>query len=128
MESKTSFNIKVTARPVYDSKNSYPLENRFVFRYDITIENQSRVPIQLLRREWLIYDLGFGFTEVKGEGVIGLTPVILPGNDFDYFSNVLLSSGVGYMTGVYQFRNLLTEEIFDVEIPKFKLHSLVLCN
>ncbi|MHA6697601.1 Co2+/Mg2+ efflux protein ApaG [Chryseobacterium sp. A301] len=128
MESKTSFNIKVTARPVYDSKNSYPLENRFVFRYDITIENLSKIPIQLLRREWLIYDLGFGFTEVKGEGVIGLTPVILPGHDFDYFSNVLLSSGVGYMTGEYQFRNLLTQELIHVEIPKFKLHSLVLCN
>ncbi len=128
MESKTSFNIKVSARPQYDSKNSYPLENRFVFRYDITIENIGAVPMQLLTREWLIYDLGFGFTQVSGEGVIGLTPVILPGSDFSYFSNVILSSGVGFMSGTYEFKNNVTGELLEVEIPRFSLHSQVLCN
>lgn len=90
MFSTTTFDIKVSVVPQYDTKNSFPAENRFVFRYNITIENLGRDAVQLLRRKWLIFDLGFGFTEVAGEGVIGLTPIIEPGDDFTYFSNVLL--------------------------------------
>lgn len=128
MESKTTFNIRVSVQPVYDYKNSYPSENRFVFRYNIYIENLGNIPVQLLRRKWLIYDVGYGFTEVAGDGVIGMTPEIIPDGDFSYFSNVILRSGFGNMTGTYTFRNLISDEIFDVEIPKFALHSQVLSN
>ena len=128
MDSKTTFNIRVSAQPIYDYKNSYPSENRFVFRYNIFIENLGNIPVQLLRRKWLIYDVGYGFTEVSGDGVIGLTPEIKPEDDFSYFSNVILRSGVGNMSGSYTFKNLLTDEIFEVEIPKFTLHSEVLSN
>lgn len=128
MDSKITFNIRVTAEPKYDIKNSYPSENRFVFRYNITIENLGNVPVHLLSRKWIIYDVGFGFTEVIGDGVIGLIPEIYPQRDFSYFSNVILRSGVGSMKGSYTFKNLVTDEIFEVEIPKFNLHSEVLCN
>lgn len=128
MESRTTSNIRVSVQPVYDYKNSYPSENRFVFRYNIYIENLGNIPVQLLRRKWLIYDVGYGFTEVAGDGVIGLTPEIIPDGDFSYFSNVILRSGFGNMTGTYTFRNLISKEIFDVEIPKFELHSQVLSN
>jgi ApaG protein len=53
------------------------------------------------------------FTEVNGDGVIGLTPVIEPGETFNYFSNVILRSGVGNMLGNYLFENLLTNETFN---------------
>lgn len=128
MESRTTSNIRVSVQPVYDYKNSYPSENRFVFRYNIYIENLGNIPVQLLRRKWLIYDVGYGFTEVAGDGVIGLTPEIIPDGDFSYFSNVILRSGFGNMAGTYTFRNLISKEIFDVEIPKFELHSQVLSN
>lgn len=128
MESRTTSNIRVSVQPVYDYKNSYPSENRFVFRYNIYIENLGNIPVQLLRRKWLIYDVGYGFTEVAGDGVIGLTPEIIPDGDFSYFSNVILRSGFGNITGTYTFRNLISKEIFDVEIPKFALHSQVLSN
>ena len=88
MESRTTSNIRVSVQPVYDYKNSYPSENRFVFRYNIYIENLGNIPVQLLRRKWLIYDVGYGFTEVAGDGVIGLTPEIIPDGDFSYFSNL----------------------------------------
>ena len=50
----------------------------------------------------LIYDVSFGFTEVMGDGVIGMTPELQPGESFSYFSNVILRSGVG---NIY-FKNL----------------------
>ncbi|MGA9213188.1 Co2+/Mg2+ efflux protein ApaG [Kaistella sp.] len=128
MFSTTTFDIKVSVVPQYDIKNSFPVENRFVFRYNITIENLGRDAIRLMSRKWLIFDLGFGFTEIAGEGVIGLTPIIEPGDSFTYFSNVLLRSGVGNMSGVFICKNLLTNETLEIEVPKFNLVSEVLSN
>ena len=128
MFSTTTFDIKVSVHPEYDIKNSFPSENRFVFRYHVTIENLGDYPVQLLKRKWLIYDVGFGFTEVEGDGVIGLTPEIIPGETFKYFSNVVLRSGVGSMKGIYYCKNLSSEENLEIEIPKFNLMAEVLSN
>ncbi|MGC4129948.1 MAG: Co2+/Mg2+ efflux protein ApaG [Bergeyella sp.] len=128
MVSRITNSVKITVLTEYDAKNSFPSENRFVFRYTITIENLREDSIRLLKRKWLIYDVGFGFTEVSGDGVIGLTPEIKPGEHFSYFSHVVLHSGVGNMSGNYLFRNTLTEENFEAVIPKFNLHSGVLSN
>lgn len=128
MYSAVSNGIRVSVVPEYDIKNSFPAENRFVFRYNITIENLGTEAVKIQKRRWLIYDVGFGFTEVKGDGVIGLTPTIEPGDKFKYFSNVVLHSGVGNMQGNYILDNLLTNETFQVAIPKFNLVSEVLCN
>ncbi|MEN2436136.1 Co2+/Mg2+ efflux protein ApaG [Weeksellaceae bacterium A-14] len=128
MVSKITSNVKVTVIPEYDRKNSYPSENRFVFKYYSTIENLGTEPLQLLKRKWLIYDVGYGFTEVMGEGVIGLTPEILPGEYFTYFSNVMLMSGVGNMSGNYLVKNLSNGKELEIDIPKFNLMSEVLNN
>ena len=127
MVSKITSEIKVSVIAEYDNFNSYPSENRFVFKYHIEIQNLGTGIVKLLTRKWIIYDLGFGFTEVEGAGVIGLTPVLTSGETFTYFSNVILKSGVGNMTGSYQFENF-SKETFGVEIPKFNLVSEVLCN
>ncbi|CAD7814133.1 Protein ApaG [Chryseobacterium aquaeductus] len=128
MFSKITSNIKVSVTPEYDSKNSFPSENRFVFKYNIVIENLGEFPIKILKRKWLIFDVGFGFTEVVGDGVIGLTPDVQPHDEFAYFSNVMLRSGVGNMSGMYLVRNEETKENFEIDIPKFNLLSAVLVN
>ncbi len=128
MFSKMTSNIKVSVIPEYDSKNSYPSENRYVFKYNITIENDGSFPIKVLKRKWLIFDVGFGYTEIIGDGVIGLTPEIPINENFAYFSNVMLRSGVGNMSGKYLVKNMDTQETFEIEIPKFNLLSEVLSN
>ncbi|SIQ99343.1 ApaG protein [Chryseobacterium sp. RU37D] len=128
MFSKVTSNIKVSVIPEYDSKNSYPSENRYVFKYNITIENNGNFPIKILKRKWLIFDVGFGYTEIIGDGVIGLTPEIPVNEKFAYFSNVMLRSGVGNMSGKYLVRNMETQENFEIDIPKFNLLSEVLSN
>ncbi|WP_137905964.1 Co2+/Mg2+ efflux protein ApaG [Chryseobacterium sp. 2VB] len=128
MFSKMTSNIKVSVIPEYDSKNSYPSENRYVFKYNITIENDGSFPIKVLKRKWLIFDVGFGYTEIIGDGVIGLTPEIGTNEDFAYFSNVMLRSGVGNMSGKYLVKNMETQETFEIDIPKFNLLSEVLSN
>lgn len=128
MFSKITSNIKVSVIPEYDSKNSYPSENRYVFKYNITIENEGDFPIKILKRKWLIFDVGFGYTEIIGDGVIGLTPEIPANDNFTYFSNVMLRSGVGNMSGKYLVKNMKTHENFEIDIPKFNLLSEVLSN
>lgn len=128
MFSKMTSNIKVSVIPEYDSKNSYPSENRYVFKYNITIENDGSFPIKVLKRKWLIFDVGFGYTEIIGDGIIGLTPEIGTSENFAYFSNVMLRSGVGNMSGKYLVKNLETQETFEIDIPKFNLLSEVLSN
>ena len=128
MNSATTFDIKVSVLTEYDYKNSFPSDNRFVFRYHISIENLRESPIKVLKRKWLIYDVGFGFTEVIGDGVIGLTPEIHPSENFTYFSNVMLRSGVGNMSGSYFCTHLLTNDELEIEIPKFNLVAEVLSN
>lgn len=128
MSSESTQEIVVNVLPEYDIKNSFPSENRFVFRYNIEIINNSNLTIKIKRRKWIIYDVGFGFTEVLGDGVIGLTPTLLPGEQFSYFSNVALRSGVGTMKGSYFAENILTDEVLEVKIPKFNLMAEVLSN
>lgn len=128
MYTKTTQGITVNVQPVYDVKNSYPSENRFVFKYNIEIINNSNISFKVSRRKWIIYDVGFGFTEVLGDGIIGLTPTLRPGEHFTYFSNVALRSGVGTMKGNYFVTDILTDEIIDLVIPKFNLMAQVLSN
>lgn len=128
MFTKTTFDIRVTVTPEYDVKNSFPAENRFVFKYHVVIENLGDHPVKLLKRKWLIYDIGGGITEVSGDGVIGLTPEIYPGEHFKYFSNVVLNSGVGNMSGKYLCINLDTKENLEIDIPKFSLMAEVFSN
>lgn len=128
MFSSTTQDIRVSVIPVYDVKNSAPSSHRFIFRYNVFIENFGAAPVRLLRRKWLIHDLGYGFSEVEGEGVIGLLPEIGPDNDFTYFSNVMLQSGMGYMLGTYLLENMDTGDTFYVEIPKFQLYAAMLAN
>ncbi len=128
MVSKITSQIKISVYPEYDSKNSFPSEGRFTFRYNIFIENLGEDVIILLKRKWLIFDTGFGFTEVEGDGVIGLTPVLKPGEIFKYFSNVMLRSGTGQMSGNYLFMSKTQNIYINAEIPKFNLVSAVLSN
>lgn len=128
MYTKTTHSITITVLPEYDIKNSFPSENRFVFRYNIEIFNNSEFTMKINRRKWIIYDVGFGFTEVSGDGIIGLTPTILPGESFSYFSNVVLRSGVGTMTGTYFITDINSEKALEITIPKFNLMAEVLSN
>ena len=128
MVSKITNSVRVSVYVDYDVKNSFPADNRFVFRYNISIENLRDTPIVLQKRRWFIYDVGHGYAEVSGDGVIGLLPEIKPGERFSYFSNVILKSGVGNMFGYYTLNDMSSGDKFEVEVPKFSLLSEVLCN
>jgi ApaG protein len=93
----------------------------FKFAYCITIENLSPFIVQLLRRQWVIFDSIGAIRHVEGEGVVGDQPVLMPGERYTYTSWCPLISPMGKMSGAYQFIRLPERDDFSVRIPEFYL-------
>ena len=99
--------------------NGIVMEN--IFAYRITIENHSEQTIKLLRRHWYITDCTHAQREVEGEGVVGLQPIIEPGNRHQYVSGCNIKSDFGKMYGFYSFEQLVDGKALKVVIPAFNL-------
>ncbi len=84
------------------------------------IENQGRETVQLLSRHWMITNSRGELTEVKGPGVVGEQPVLMPGESFEYTSSAPLDTQSGMMGGAYQMESESGQH-FDIEIPTFSL-------
>ena len=93
--------VKVTARPTFQSDQSQPDQNRWVWSYQITVTNEGDESVQLLDRHWIITDAGGEIEEVHGEGVIGQQPILAPGEEFVYQSFCPLTTDFGFMRGSY---------------------------
>lgn len=112
--------ISVTVAPVYlDAESNYFLD-RFAFAYFVTIQNNRRDRIQLLRRYWNIREQDKTPRQVEGEGVVGQQPLINPGESYHYNSFCILNSLEGTMEGTYTMQKKNGEE-FLVKIPRFDL-------
>ena len=113
-------NIAVKVEPFYLDDRSDPAENRYVWAYSVTIDNQSNDFVQLLSRYWHITD-GIGrVEEVRGAGVVGEQPELNPGDSYQYTSGCPLTSPSGIMVGHYTMKNN-RGELFDIAIPAFSL-------
>lgn len=116
--------IKVTVRPVYLDGQSEAINHKFVFAYFITIDNLGALPVQLLRRHWIIRHSSGKTEEVEGEGVVGKQPLIDPGRSHEYNSYCILETMEGSMEGSYLMQRSNGEQL-SVIIPLFSLRALV---
>lgn len=117
----STHNIEISVEVKYWSQHSMPKENHYFFVYFITIENKSDFSVQLLRRHWDIFDSIGDKRVVDGDGVVGETPVLEPGQKFEYNSGCNLTSELGYMKGYYTLIKLMDGKEFNVDIPQFDL-------
>jgi ApaG protein len=115
--------IIVRAEPAFAPEESDPDQGRFMWTYDIEIENRSEEPVQLISRYWRIIDAAGLEQEVRGPGVVGRQPKLNPGESFRYQSRCPLSTPSGMMVGGYQMIRLRTGEPFEIAIPAFALVS-----
>ena len=101
-------------------EQSSPAAGRWFWSYHVRIENGGDEAVQLLERAWSIVDATGKKIEVRGEGVVGETPLIRPGDSFDYVSGCPLETASGEMSGSYA---LIGESgrAFEVAIPRFTL-------
>ncbi len=93
---------------------------RWFWVYHIRIENRREDTVQLRTRHWRITDARGLVSLVDGDGVVGETPVLAPGQTHDYVSGCELMTNMGSMEGHYTFVDEGGEP-FDVAIPFFPL-------
>lgn len=112
-------NIEVEVVPEFLQEEPSVGEPVYFFKYTVKIKNLSSETVQLLDRHWIITD-GQGRTEhVQGSGVVGMQPILKPGQEFTYNSGCPLTTKTGNMRGTYRMRT--EKEHFDVRIPLFFL-------
>lgn len=120
--------VRVQVETQYQHDQSEPLNDLHLFAYHISIQNNSDHIIQLLRRHWYIFDSNGETREVEGEGVVGLQPILRPGDTHTYISACNLHSELGKMLGTYTFERLDDGSTFEVTIPEFNLMAPVRFN
>jgi len=121
MASKISEGIEVNVETFYQPDYSNPLSGEFMFAYRITIENRNSFPVKLVRRHWYIFDSNGQTREVEGEGVVGVQPLLNPGEKYQYVSGCNLRSEMGKMHGTYLMEKVNTSKTFEVNIPAFEM-------
>ena len=115
--------IKISVKTVFEGTF---LKNEFIhyaFSYEIYIKNLSEDATQLLSRKWTILDSLNENETIYGEGVVGKTPIIQPGELHKYKSGCVLRYPNGAMKGFYLMENYSTSSQFKVRIPSFKLSA-----
>lgn len=95
------YRIQVLVQSVYIPQQSHPEAERYAFAYTITIQNTGDAAARLLDRHWIITDANGQVQEVRGDGVVGEQPHLLPGERFRYTSGTIIATPVGSMQGSY---------------------------
>lgn len=117
---ETTSSITVCVEPTPILEESKPTESVFAFAYHIQIENHSDSTVQLLERHWIIESADTQIGEVTGPGVVGVQPILEPGQAFEYSSSAVIRDPVGSMRGNYIFSRK-SGGFFVVQIPRFRL-------
>ncbi len=102
MSETDKHHINVQVQTAYIDQQSEPESGRYVFAYTITITNDGTVPAKLMSRHWVIKDANEKTQEVRGMGVVGEQPHLIPGMSFEYTSGTVLETPFGTMEGSYQ--------------------------
>jgi ApaG protein len=106
----------------YAPEYSQPQRNQWFFLYTIQITNEGVEQVQLLSRHWVIRDATGRVEEVRGPGVVGETPVLEPGEAFEYTSGCPLPTPFGSMEGSYEMVTGAGKR-FQAEVARFALRE-----
>ena len=112
--------IEITVEPHYLEEQSDPDAHRYVWAYTIVIANSSEDRVQLEKRHWQITNAIGQTEEVEGPGVVGESPVLSPGDSYQYTSGCPLNTPSGTMIGHYTMRRDDGSR-FTVRVPAFSL-------
>ena len=121
MANKISEGVEIDVQTFYQPDYSNPVAGEHMFAYRITIWNHNDFAVKLQRRKWQIFDSNGNYREVEGEGVVGVQPIMQPGEKYQYVSGCNLRTEMGKMHGTYTMENLHNKTSFEVNIPVFEM-------
>ncbi len=104
----------------FDPHAQAPPDRPYAFRYTISIENLSPVTVKIHGRKWIIRDKSGRVEVVEGDGVVGKTPELPPGERFTYESyHLILTESIaeGSYFGLTEKKNPIY-----ARIPPFEMH------
>lgn len=94
--------LRVRVQSTYVPMQSTPDKNMYVFTYSIEISNEGASVVQLMNRHWRITNSAGTEEHVRGAGVVGKQPILMPGQTFRYSSMCPLRTPYGTMEGSYE--------------------------
>jgi ApaG protein len=113
--------VIVSVQTAYLPTQSTPESGHYMFAYRVRITNASSETVQLLRRKWLIVDAMGQKRKVEGDGVVGLQPILAPGESHEYISGCEFHTPIGQMRGWYYMVRKGDPTEFKVRIPTFTM-------
>ena len=104
---------------VYTPKLETPAERPYPFAYYLTITNLSEETVTIRGRKWVLTDAQGHRIVVEGDGVVGKTPCLKPGERFSYHSyHVIATDSVA--EGAFFAINASGEPVA-TRIPRFEM-------
>jgi ApaG protein len=94
--------LSVTVDEVRHEPNAVtPSDRPHCFVYVITIQNQSDVTVTIKGRKWVVRNAHGEINVMEGDGVVGKTPRLEPGEHFTYDSYHLIDTRRATAHGSY---------------------------
>ena len=129
-DSGSTCRVRVEARSGFISQNP---QGEWMFTYQITVSNEGEDIVQLLGRQWEILDADdrtVASVPRNSPGVVGETPILKPGESFQYSSGTGLPTARGSMGGSFQMATVDLEakrhrHFFDAAVGSFQLSEAV---
>ena len=119
-EQRCEAGMQVVVAPHFMDDESSPAAGRFLWSYDVRIDNGLQVPVQLLGRRWVVQDALGNVDIYEGPGLVGKEPVLAPGESHHYGSWVSLKTSEGRMEG--EIRAMTNDGVrFQIHVPPFAL-------
>ena len=113
--------LRVTVdRVIYNPEARTPADRPHCFIYVISIHNGSDRAVTIKGRKWVVTNDRGDVTALEGDGVVGQTPTIDPGQKFTYNSFHLLDSRNARAEGSYVGMDDLGRKVL-ARIPAFEM-------
>ena len=117
---KELLGLRVTVDKVVHHRDvNFPPETPHAFVYFLTISNLSQETVKLLGRKWIIRAPDGTIEIVEGDGIVGETPTLPPGEKFSY-NSYHLAGGPLTAEGSFHGTTQSGERVF-TRIPVFAL-------
>lgn len=94
--------VRIQVTPRYVPEQSQPDSSHYLFAYHVRISNVGATSFQVVSRHWIITNGEGHAEEVRGPGVVGMQPLLKPGEQFEYTSACPLNTPVGTMHGSFE--------------------------
>lgn len=104
---------------IYMPSLDAPQERPHPFVYFISIKNESGEKVTIRGRKWIVREEDGEVIVVEGDGVVGQSPVIAPGENFSY-NSYHVTRGDSVAEGAFFGETEDGEWVF-ARIPEFKL-------